>query len=179
LQHLQHNIDRIATHETDPNICIEVLASLSPKSLALLDEFVMLRTTFDAQQTHEMMGDRHKKVMRVIVQCRKKYAETESAMKPRRVKPSWRKKPAPVDSVQEYLANIGYKQGPEGPLITDTDTIPMESWRNCVCASGRPSGPLGHASLATTGIYLTVSPKHRRESYLRSSLSDRLTGEKP
>jgi integrase len=49
--------------------------------------------------------------------------------------------------------------------------------------SGVPVGDLqdqlGHASLATTGIYLKVSPNHRRESYLRSSLSDRLAGEKP
>jgi integrase/recombinase XerD len=33
---------------------------------------------------------------------------------------------------------------------------------------------LGHASLATTGIYLKASPNHRREAYLRSGLSDRL-----
>lgn len=30
---------------------------------------------------------------------------------------------------------------------------------------------LGHASLAATGIYLEASPNHRRESYLRSSVS--------
>jgi len=29
---------------------------------------------------------------------------------------------------------------------------------------------LGHASLATTGIYLKASPNHRREAYLRSKL---------
>lgn len=34
---------------------------------------------------------------------------------------------------------------------------------------------LGHASLATTGIYLKVSPKHRREAYMRSNLSRFLT----
>ena len=49
--------------------------------------------------------------------------------------------------------------------------------------SGVPVGDLqdqlGHASLATTGIYLKASPNHRRESYLRSNLSDRLTGETP
>ena len=33
---------------------------------------------------------------------------------------------------------------------------------------------LGHASLATTGIYLKASPNHRREAYLRSGLSDKL-----
>jgi integrase/recombinase XerD len=33
---------------------------------------------------------------------------------------------------------------------------------------------LGHASLATTGIYLKASPNHRREAYLRSGLSDSL-----
>jgi integrase len=38
---------------------------------------------------------------------------------------------------------------------------------------------LGHASLATTGIYLKASPNHRREAYMRSSLSDFLAGEKP
>ena len=46
--------------------------------------------------------------------------------------------------------------------------------------SGVPIGDLqdqlGHASLATTGIYLKVSPKHRREAYLRSSLSNFLAG---
>lgn len=30
---------------------------------------------------------------------------------------------------------------------------------------------LGHASLATTGIYLKASPNHRREAYARSGLS--------
>jgi integrase len=44
--------------------------------------------------------------------------------------------------------------------------------------SGVPIGDLqsqlGHASLATTGIYLKASPNHRREAYLRSGLSDRL-----
>jgi integrase/recombinase XerD len=48
--------------------------------------------------------------------------------------------------------------------------------------SGVPVGDLqdqlGHASLATTGIYLKASPNHRRESYLRSSLSNFLAGEK-
>jgi integrase len=34
---------------------------------------------------------------------------------------------------------------------------------------------LGHASLATTGIYLKASPNHRREAYMRSSLSSHLT----
>jgi integrase/recombinase XerD len=37
---------------------------------------------------------------------------------------------------------------------------------------------LGHASLATTGTYLTASPNHRREAYMRSKLSDVLAGEK-
>jgi integrase len=41
---------------------------------------------------------------------------------------------------------------------------------------GDLQGQLGHASLATTGIYLKVSPKHRREAYMRSKLS---TGEMP
>lgn len=36
---------------------------------------------------------------------------------------------------------------------------------------------LGHASLATTGIYLKASPNHRREAYMRSSLSNFLAGE--
>ena len=49
--------------------------------------------------------------------------------------------------------------------------------------SGVPVGDLqdqlGHASLATTGIYLKVSPNHRHENYLRSKLADSLTGEKP
>src|SRR5512136_1589433 len=48
--------------------------------------------------------------------------------------------------------------------------------------SGVPVGELqdqlGHASLATTGIYLKASPNHRREAYMRSSLSNFLTGEK-
>ena len=37
---------------------------------------------------------------------------------------------------------------------------------------------LGHASLATTGVYLKVSPNHRREAYMRSKLPGFLTGEK-
>lgn len=49
--------------------------------------------------------------------------------------------------------------------------------------SGVPVGDLqdqlGHASLATTGIYLKVSPKHRREAYMRSKLSNLLAGENP
>jgi integrase/recombinase XerD len=40
--------------------------------------------------------------------------------------------------------------------------------------SGVPVGDLqdqlGHASLATTGVYLKVSPNHRREAYMRSRL---------
>jgi integrase/recombinase XerD len=35
---------------------------------------------------------------------------------------------------------------------------------------------LGHASLATTGIYLKVSPNHRREAYMRSKLPGFLNG---
>jgi integrase/recombinase XerD len=38
---------------------------------------------------------------------------------------------------------------------------------------------LGHASLATTGIYLKASPNHRREAYMRSSLSNFLAEEMP
>jgi integrase/recombinase XerD len=38
---------------------------------------------------------------------------------------------------------------------------------------------LGHASLATTGIYLKVSPNHRRAAYMRSSMANFLAGEKP
>jgi integrase/recombinase XerD len=38
---------------------------------------------------------------------------------------------------------------------------------------------LGHASLATTGIYLKASPNHRREAYMRSKLPGFLAGEKP
>jgi integrase len=38
---------------------------------------------------------------------------------------------------------------------------------------------LGHASLATTGIYLKASPNHRREAYMRSRLPSFLAGEKP
>jgi integrase/recombinase XerD len=38
---------------------------------------------------------------------------------------------------------------------------------------------LGHASLATTGIYLKASPNHRREAYMRSNLSNFLAGAKP
>ncbi len=49
--------------------------------------------------------------------------------------------------------------------------------------SGVPVGDLqdqlGHASLATTGVYLKASPKHRREAYMRSKLSNFLAGEKP
>ena len=49
--------------------------------------------------------------------------------------------------------------------------------------SGVPVGALqdqlGHASLATTGIYLKASPNHRREAYMRSRLSSFLGGEKP
>lgn len=37
---------------------------------------------------------------------------------------------------------------------------------------------LGHASLAATGIYLEVSPNHRRKAYLRSEVSDCLAGKK-
>jgi integrase len=37
---------------------------------------------------------------------------------------------------------------------------------------------LGHTSLATTGIYLKVSPNHRREAYMRSKLPGFLAGEK-
>jgi integrase len=37
---------------------------------------------------------------------------------------------------------------------------------------------LGHVSLATTGIYLKVSPNHRREAYMRSKLPDFLVGGK-
>jgi len=48
---------------------------------------------------------------------------------------------------------------------------------------GVPVGDLhdqvGHASLATTGIYLKASPNHRRAAYMRSSLSNFLAGEKP
>jgi site-specific recombinase XerD len=48
--------------------------------------------------------------------------------------------------------------------------------------SGVPVGDLqeqlGHASLATTGIYLKVSPNHRREAYMRSKLPDVLAGVK-
>jgi integrase len=47
--------------------------------------------------------------------------------------------------------------------------------------SGVPVGDLqdqlGHASLATTGIYLKASPNHRRETYMRSRLSNFLAGE--
>lgn len=47
--------------------------------------------------------------------------------------------------------------------------------------SGVPVGDLqdqlGHASLATTGIYLKASPKHRREAYMRSKLPIFLAGE--
>ena len=38
---------------------------------------------------------------------------------------------------------------------------------------------LGHASLATTGIYLKASPNHRREAYMRSGLSSFLAGKTP
>jgi integrase/recombinase XerD len=48
--------------------------------------------------------------------------------------------------------------------------------------SGVPVGDLqdqlGHASLATTGIYLKASPNHRREAYMRSKLPSFLAGEK-
>jgi integrase/recombinase XerD len=48
--------------------------------------------------------------------------------------------------------------------------------------SGVPVGDLqdqlGHASLATTGIYLKASPNHRREAYMRSRLSSFLAGER-
>jgi integrase/recombinase XerD len=37
---------------------------------------------------------------------------------------------------------------------------------------------LGHASLATTGIYLKASPNHRREAYMRSRLSSFLVAER-
>jgi integrase/recombinase XerD len=49
--------------------------------------------------------------------------------------------------------------------------------------SGVPVGDLqdqlGHASLATTGIYLKASPNHRREAYMRSKLPNFLAGELP
>jgi site-specific recombinase XerD len=35
---------------------------------------------------------------------------------------------------------------------------------------------LGHASLATTGVYLKASPNHRREAYMRSGMSSFLMG---
>jgi integrase/recombinase XerD len=35
---------------------------------------------------------------------------------------------------------------------------------------GDPQYQLGHASLATTGIYLKASPNHWRVAYMRSSL---------
>jgi integrase/recombinase XerD len=48
--------------------------------------------------------------------------------------------------------------------------------------SGVPVGDLqdqlGHSSLATTGIYLKVSPNHRLEAYVRSGLSNILLGKK-
>ena len=48
--------------------------------------------------------------------------------------------------------------------------------------SGVPVGDLqdqlGHASLATTGIYLKVSPNHRREAYMRSKMHGFLAGNK-
>jgi len=48
--------------------------------------------------------------------------------------------------------------------------------------SGVPVGDLqdqlGHASLATTGIYLKASPNHRRDAYMRSNLSNFLAGDK-
>jgi integrase len=47
--------------------------------------------------------------------------------------------------------------------------------------SGVPVGDLqdqlGHISLATTGIYLKASPKHRRAAYMRSKLPSFLAGE--
>ena len=47
--------------------------------------------------------------------------------------------------------------------------------------SGVPIGDLqdqlGHVSLATMGIYLKASPKHRREAYMRSKLPSFLAGE--
>ena len=46
--------------------------------------------------------------------------------------------------------------------------------------SGVPVGDLqdqlGHASLATTGVYLKVSPNHRREAYMRSKMHGFLAG---
>ncbi len=49
--------------------------------------------------------------------------------------------------------------------------------------SGVPVGDLqdqlGHASLATTGIYLKASPNHRREAYMRSGMANFLAGKKP
>jgi integrase/recombinase XerD len=48
--------------------------------------------------------------------------------------------------------------------------------------SGVPVGDLqdqlGHASLATTGIYLKASPNHRREAYMRSGMANFLAGGK-
>ncbi len=35
---------------------------------------------------------------------------------------------------------------------------------------------LGHASLAATGVYLEASPNHRKESYMRSRVSECLRG---
>jgi integrase/recombinase XerD len=37
---------------------------------------------------------------------------------------------------------------------------------------------LGHATLASTGVYLEASPNHRKEVYMRSKLSNFLVGEK-
>jgi integrase/recombinase XerD len=37
---------------------------------------------------------------------------------------------------------------------------------------------LGHATLASTGVYLEASPNHRKEAYMRSKLSNFLAGEK-
>jgi integrase/recombinase XerD len=44
---------------------------------------------------------------------------------------------------------------------------------------GDLQGQLGHASLATTGIYLKASPNHRRDAYMRSRLPSFLAGEMP
>jgi len=44
---------------------------------------------------------------------------------------------------------------------------------------GNLQDQLGHASLATTGIYLEARPNHRREAYIRSGLSDVFAGKKP
>ena len=69
-----------------------------------------------------------------------------------------------------------------GNTLSATPVLRAEGCPNQHLDSGVPVGDLqdqlGHASLATTSVYLKVSPNHRRTAYMRSKLPSFLAGEK-